>query len=109
MRTVRFAASTALISLAFCAAASAAVQHTVEPGETLWSIATANGLSPSAVAAANGLSPDTHVVLGATIQIPAAGTTASPAVSPPVAGPAPLGAPPGLSGETLSAIAARAG
>ena len=114
MRHVRFAAftATAIASLALGAAASAAVPHTVEPGETLWSIATANGLSPSAVAAANGLSPDAHVVLGATIQIPPASTAGAPVVAPAATAsqaPAPLGAHTVLPGETLSGIAARAG
>src|SRR3954453_15927018 len=36
--------------------------HTVAPGETLWGIATASGLSTRAVAAANGLSPEARVV-----------------------------------------------
>src|SRR6478672_9312055 len=108
MRTVRLAASAAIAWLVFGAAASAATPHTVEPGETLWSIATANGISPSALAAANGLSPDTHVVIGATIQIPAAGPTpAAPAGA--AAAPSPVGAHVVLPGETLSGIAARAG
>ena len=50
--------------------ASASVPHTVEPGETLWSIAAANNFTTNALAAANGLSPDAHVVVGSTIQIP---------------------------------------
>jgi N-acetylmuramoyl-L-alanine amidase len=52
------------------APASAAVPHTVQPGETLWSIAAANNLTTRTVAAYNGLSEDAQVVLGSTIQIP---------------------------------------
>ena len=46
---------------------SAAVPHTVQPGETLWSIAAANNLTTRTVAAYNGLSEDAQVVLGSTI------------------------------------------
>jgi LysM repeat protein len=52
------------------ATANAAVPHTVQPGETLWSIAAANNLTTRTVAAYNGLSEDAQVVLGSTIQVP---------------------------------------
>jgi len=52
------------------ATAGAAVPHTVQPGETLWSIAAANNLTTRTVAAFNGLSEDSQVVLGQTIQVP---------------------------------------
>jgi LysM repeat protein len=108
MRNVRFAASTVIAWLVLGGAASASVPHTVQSGETLWSIAGANGMSLSALAAANGLSADAHVVLGQTIQIPATG--AGPAAAPSAAAaPAPLGAHTVLPGETLSGIAASAG
>jgi N-acetylmuramoyl-L-alanine amidase len=107
MRNVCFAASTVIAWLALGGAALASAPHTVQPGETLWSIAAADGLSPSALAAANGLSPDAHVVLGTTIQIPAAG--AGSAAPVPAAPPPPSGAHTVLPGETLSGIAARAG
>ena len=63
--------------------ASAAVPHTVMPGETLWSIAAANNFSTASLAAYNGLSPDSQVVLGSTIMIPAASQlgTAAPAAA----------------------------
>ena len=60
----------ALAATALAAPASAAVAHTVQPGETLWSIAAANNLTTRTVAAFNGLSEDSQVVLGQTIQIP---------------------------------------
>ena len=44
--------------------------HTVQPGETLWSIAAANNLTTRTVAAFNGLSENAQVVLGSTIQVP---------------------------------------
>ena len=93
--------------------AQAAVPHTVVEGETLWSIAAANGMDPATIAAANGLSPDAHVVLGSTVSIPAAGEAsagapatggATSAIAPP-----PAGAYTVQPGDTLSGIAAASG
>jgi N-acetylmuramoyl-L-alanine amidase len=53
-------------------AAQGQVPHTVEPGESLWSIAVEDGLTVEELAAANGLSPDASLVAGATILIPPA-------------------------------------
>jgi soluble lytic murein transglycosylase-like protein len=99
--------------------AQANVAHTVGQGETLWSIAAANGMSTSALAAANGLSPTSNVVLGSTIQIPSAtqaataaqGATAQLSSPPPATGaaPPPAGSYVVRAGDSLSAIAARAG
>ena len=58
------------LPLALAAPASAEVAHTVQPGETLWSIAAANNLTTRTVAAYNGLSEDAQVVLGSTIRVP---------------------------------------
>ena len=44
--------------------------HTVQPGETLWSIAAANNLTTRTVAAYNGLSEDAQVVLGLDDMVP---------------------------------------
>jgi LysM repeat protein len=69
----------AVVAIAvFAARARAAVPHTVMPGETLWSIATANNFTTQTVAAYNGLSEDSQVYVGETIQIPteAEGATA---------------------------------
>src|SRR5437588_3313277 len=108
--------------------AFASVGHTVGPGETLWSIAAANGFTTRALAAANGLSENSNVALGSTIQIPTVteaaialrrsgivvgepagdeGGTGSSAVagSPPP----PAGSYVVRPGDTLSGIAARAG
>ena len=63
---------TLLASLAVATPAGAAVPHTVQPGETLWSIAAANNLYTGALAAYNGLSPEASVALGSTIMIPSA-------------------------------------
>jgi LysM repeat protein len=83
-------------------AARAAVSHTVEPGETLWSIATANGLTPAEVAAANGLSPEARVIAGTEISIPTGSGGAG-------GGPGPAGAYVVQLGDTLTGIAARSG
>ena len=94
--------------------ASAAVPHTVQPGETLWSIAAANGFTTNALAAANGLSPDAQVVLGSTIQIPSEAEASSAlavggTTSVPAGAPAPMGGYTVQPGETLSGIAAASG
>ena len=108
-------------SLALPAVASAEVVRAVRPGETLWSIANANGLLTSALAAYNGVPVDHQVVLGSTIRIPTTaealavvnGQAPSTAVAP--APPASSGAPEPLGGytvrpgDTLSGLAAQAG
>jgi soluble lytic murein transglycosylase-like protein len=62
----------ALISATGAGAISAEAQvpHTVEPGESLWSIAAQNGLTVDELAAANGLSADASLLAGATVLIP---------------------------------------
>jgi soluble lytic murein transglycosylase-like protein len=111
----------AAVSGCLTSPASANVPHTVQPGETLWSIAAANGFTTRALAAANGLSVDSQVVLGSTIQIPSVSEAASalsgtnPATaqlsSAPAGGPAPapMGGYTVRPGDTLSGIAARSG
>ena len=104
--------------------AAAYVPHTVEPGETLWSIAAASNLTTRTLAAANGLPEDGQVVLGSTIRIPseqegaaalAAAGVAVPAATPVVApaaepaAPEPAGAYTVQPGDTLAGIAARSG
>ena len=59
-----------ITSLALASPAAAGVPHVVQPGETLWTIANANGFTTHALAVSNGLSDDSNVVLGSTIQIP---------------------------------------
>jgi soluble lytic murein transglycosylase-like protein len=119
--------ATCTTALVAAPAAVAAVPHTVGPGETLWGIAAANNFTTRALAAYNGLSPDANVVLGSTIQVPTvaeaagalaragltpapgavsgAGTTAASASAAPPA----QGAYTVRPGDTLSALAARAG
>ena len=122
-----------LFALLFAAPSTAAVPHTVQPGETLWSIAAANNLTTRTVAAFNGLSENSQVVLGSTIQVPstvegyaalqnaglvaaapaaassAPAAAAAPAAAPASAAPAPQGGYTVRAGDTLSGLAASSG
>src|SRR3954469_2322514 len=119
LRTVRLAGAALAAAVLLPTTPALAATHSVAPGETLWGIAAANGLSACAVAAANGLSPEARVVAGTTLPIPARGVAAPVAGSstPPghPAAPATTAAPTaggGLQvrwGDTLSGIAARNG
>jgi N-acetylmuramoyl-L-alanine amidase len=115
LRSLRIGALAALAACSACVPASASVPHTVQPGETLWSIAAANNLTTNALAAANGLSAESNVVLGSTIQIPSESEAASALGGAAPAAPAASGAPEPMGGyivqpgETLSGIAARVG
>ena len=51
---------------------SGGAEHTVVWGESLWSVATANGISVEALAAANGLAANAYLIEGQTITVPAA-------------------------------------
>jgi LysM repeat protein len=53
------------------------VAHTVAPGESLWSIASANGVAESTLASNNGLDPDALLIVGQTIHIPSGSTAVS--------------------------------
>jgi LysM repeat protein len=115
----RYVVTSLLATLALAAPASAEVAHTVQPGETLWSIAAANNLTTRTVAAYNGLSEDAQVVLGSTIRVPTvaegysalqgAGLVASTGAAPASSGSAAGGSYTVAPGDTLSGIAARAG
>jgi LysM repeat protein len=108
------------------APASAAVPHTVQPGETLWSIAAANNLTTRTVAAYNGLSESAQVVLGSTIMVPTvsegyaalqgSGLVPSPSTTTPASASSSGSGSSGgggsyvvQAGDTLTAIAGRAG
>ena len=101
------------------ATASAYFVHVVARGESLSSIAAQDGLSVAALAAANGLSPDTELQDGSTIQIPPQGASVVAPSTAEETGEAPSTAVPASTatsgayvvqpGDTLSAIAARAG
>jgi soluble lytic murein transglycosylase-like protein len=128
-------AVTPFVLLVAAAPAGAAVSHTVQPGETLWSIAAANNLTTRTVAAFNGVPETSNVVLGSTINVPTMveGAAALQAAGVQLAGVAPQaaaapvattaaapaassgGAPPPAgsyvvrAGDTLSGLAANAG
>jgi len=57
------------------ASSSGGTAHVIQPGESLWSIASANGLDVSTLASFNGLSDDAMLITGQTIQVPAAAST----------------------------------
>ena len=122
MPVKKIALATALVALALPGTALANFSHVVEPGETLSSIAGADGLSLAALAAANGLSVSSELQTGQIVQIPPqdAATAASPSSSAGTegagassttvgSGVTPAGSYIVQPGDTLSAIAARAG
>jgi N-acetylmuramoyl-L-alanine amidase len=114
--------ATPIVLLLAATPASAAVSHTVQPGETLWSIAAANNLTTRSVAAFNGLSENAQVVLGSSINVPTVAESASAlsgaapqaaAASAPAAtasgAPAVLGSYVVRAGDTLGGLARNAG
>lgn len=116
----RFLPLLAAAALLAPAAASAAVIHTVRRGETLSSIAAADGLSVARLAAANGLSSAAELRTGAQLVIPPQGgplesqgapspAPASPASPMSEAGAASSGGYLVRLGDTLSGIAAHFG
>ena len=117
------------MALAAPAAAQAAFPHVVSSGESLYSVAAADGLSVAQLAAANGISPDSQLLAGSTLLIPpqtvapagiGASTTAgdgdgdaddvgATSTATPVSTSSSGGSYVVQPGDTLSAIAARAG
>ncbi len=81
------------IVIALCVVAAtpaeAALPHTVQPGETLWSIAAANNLTTRTVAAYNGLPADSAVYAGETITVPTTAEGAAALSGGQAAAPAP--------------------
>ncbi len=73
----------ASILLAAPAVASANFLHVVAPGESLSSVAAIDGLSVTQLAAANGISSSTSLISGATLAIPprGAGVVSAPSVT----------------------------
>jgi LysM repeat protein len=88
--------------------ASAEVARAVRPGESLWSVASANGLATGTLAAYNGLAPDHMLITGSTIRIPTHAEAGSTGASTSSA-PQPLGGYTVRVGDTLSGLAAQAG
>jgi len=111
LRTVRLAGAALIAAALLPTTPALAARHLVAPGETLWGIASANGLSASALAAANGLSSEARVIAGTSLTIPALGTgisTSAPATTPATSSSSGGGLVVPL-GDTLSGIAARNG
>lgn len=74
MRTRRIAGPlAAALLIGLPASASAAVVHVVAPGESLTSIAAADGLTVAQLAAANGLPPTAELIAGSQLVIPPQG------------------------------------
>jgi LysM repeat protein len=67
-------AAAAVLSAPACA--SAAFPHVVAPGESLSSVAAADGLTVEQLAAANGLPRESGLIAGSTVMIPPQGTSA---------------------------------
>jgi LysM repeat protein len=108
-----FFATLALAALV-ASQASAAVPHTVMPGETLWSIAAANNFTTHTLAAYNGLSDDAQVYVGETIQVPTEDEGAAAVASASTSATASTSTSSGIShtvqpGESLSSVAAANG
>lgn len=101
----------AVLFLVAPGAASAAFVHVVSPGETLSSVAAADGLSVEELAAANGLSPEAQLVAGTGLQIPTQGVsaTAAPATAAPTSVASGAFVHVVAPGETLSSVAAADG
>ena len=91
--------------------------HVVVPGETLTSVAAQDGLGEQALAAANGLSTDAELIAGSVLEIPPRSGADDDAQAPPTADATSGAQAPGAAGgsylvepgDTLTAIAARAG
>src|SRR5262249_30698025 len=99
--------SSLLAALAICAPANAGVIHIVQPGETLWSIASSNNFTTRSLAAANGMSENANIVIGSKLTTPTVGEAATALQNG--GGPGPLGSYVVRPGDTLSAIAGRSG
>jgi LysM repeat protein len=100
----------ALAALILATPAEAAI-HAVAPGETLTSVAAADGLGVAQLAAANGLDPTAQLIIGQTLVIPpqSAGQVWSGAPSTAAAPTTSEGSYVVQPGDTLTAIAERAG
>jgi LysM repeat protein len=113
--------SVVAVALFVPATASASFMHVVAPGESLYSVAATDGLSVDQLAAANGLSPNSSLIAGSSLAIPPQGggtTSATTYSSTPsstttyASTEQPASSTGGYvvqPGDTLSAIAARAG
>lgn len=88
-----------LVAFAVGLAGSAHATVTVRRGETLWEIATRNGVAVAALAAANGIADPDRILAGLTLQLPGPGGGALVGASRHTV----------AAGDTLTAIAGRYG
>lgn len=102
---------TSIVVLAVPSAASADVGHTVASGESLSSVAAADGLTVAQLAAANGLSPTAELITGSTLAIPpqtateqVAAGTAAPAEPVVAAGGVQAGVAAGNDGDEAESV-----
>jgi LysM repeat protein len=121
LRTARLAGAALVAAALLPTTPALGAGHLVAPGETLWGIASANGMSARALAAANGLSPEARVVAGTSLTIPALGTgvstslPATPAAAGSTSSTSPAASAAGSGGlvvrlgDTLGGLAARNG
>jgi murein DD-endopeptidase MepM/ murein hydrolase activator NlpD len=81
----------AVVGIGQASYSSSSPSYVVQPGDTLWHIATEDGITVSQLAAANGLSPNGILQIGTQLTIPSASApTATPTVATVVAVPAPV-------------------
>lgn len=96
----------ASILLTVPAAAPAAILHTITPGESLTSIAEADGLTVPALAAANGLQPTAELIAGSQLVIPP--LHPAPSSAPPISETPRLPAPRDYDSDDPGTVAVRA-
>jgi len=94
MRVCLAALGVVVFGLATATSASANFVHVVAPGESLSSVAAADGLSVQSLAAANGLPPTAQLTAGTGLQIPPRGTAIISSAQPSL-----VGGQPGAGGD----------
>jgi hypothetical protein len=95
----RLRSAVAGLALTWAPAAAHAYSYTVEPGDSLWWVATQNGVSVSSVAAASGRAPEALLPVGAVLQVPPAPTSTATPATPQAATTGAIGATPAPGGN----------
>jgi LysM repeat protein len=83
--------------------------YVVQAGDTLSAIAARAGMSVDSLAALNGLNPDAYLLSGTVLRLSGSGTTGAATTAATTSAPASGGSYVVQPGDTLTAIAARAG